>query len=94
MIISIGTAFIAKGYDNVMNYVQLLFTYFNAPLFATSWSRCSGNARRPGAASGLVAGTSGAAVTHNLYSARRIAFDSALAADFPGAIVAFAPTGS
>ena len=35
LLISIATAFIAKGYDNIMNYVQLLFWYFNAPLFAT-----------------------------------------------------------
>ncbi|MEN3279510.1 MAG: solute:Na+ symporter, family, partial [Solirubrobacteraceae bacterium] len=35
LLISIATAFIAKGYDNIMNYVQLLFSYFNAPLFAT-----------------------------------------------------------
>ena len=35
LVISIATAFIAKGYSNIMNYVQLLFSYFNAPLFAT-----------------------------------------------------------
>src|SRR4029079_6668448 len=35
LLISVATAFIAKGYDNIMIYVQLLFSYFNAPLFAT-----------------------------------------------------------
>ncbi|HZC28268.1 MAG TPA: sodium:solute symporter family protein, partial [Gaiellaceae bacterium] len=35
LLISVATAFIAKGYSNMMNYVQLLFSYFNAPLFAT-----------------------------------------------------------
>jgi solute:Na+ symporter, SSS family len=30
----IGTAFIAGQYNNIMNYIQTLFSYFNAPLFA------------------------------------------------------------
>ena len=30
-----ATAFIAKGYSNIMNYIQTLFSIFNAPLFAT-----------------------------------------------------------
>jgi solute:Na+ symporter, SSS family len=90
MIISIGTAFIAKGYDNVMNYVQLLFSYFNAPLFAIFivamfWKRASSW----GGFLGLIAGTLGAATTHNLYSNGVWDFNSALAADFTGAIVAF-----
>ncbi|GAB3027784.1 SSS sodium solute transporter [Nocardioides flavus (ex Wang et al. 2016)] len=34
-VIAIFTAQIALGYDNVMNYLQTLFGFFNAPLFAT-----------------------------------------------------------
>src|SRR6478735_2226621 len=34
-IIAIFTATIAMGYENVMNYLQTLFGFFNAPLFAT-----------------------------------------------------------
>jgi solute:Na+ symporter, SSS family len=88
--ISIGTAFIAKGYENIMNYVQLLFSYFNAPLFATFiigmfWRR----ATPWGGFAGLVAGTFGAFMTHQLYSKGTIDFPSPLAADFWGAIVAF-----
>jgi solute:Na+ symporter, SSS family len=49
--ISISTAFIAKGYENIMTYVQLLFSYFNAPLFATFIIGMSGSGRRRGAAS-------------------------------------------
>ena len=33
--IGIATALIASGYDNIMDYIQLLFSFFNAPLFAT-----------------------------------------------------------
>jgi solute:Na+ symporter, SSS family len=88
--ISILTAFIAKGYDNIMNYVQLLFSYFNAPLFATFiigmfWRR----ATPWGGFTGLVAGTFGAFMTHLLYSRGTIEIASPLAADFWGAIVAF-----
>jgi solute:Na+ symporter, SSS family len=90
VLISIATAFIAKGYDNIMNYVQLLFSYFNAPLFATFviglfWRR----ATRWGGFAGLVAGTLGAFLTHLLYSKGTIDFPSPLAADFWGAGVAF-----
>ena len=88
--ISILTAFIAKGYDNIMNYVQLLFSYFNAPLFATFiigmfWKR----ATPWGGFAGLVSGTFGAFMTHQLYSRGTIEIASPLAADFWGAIVAF-----
>src|SRR4051812_46681213 len=34
-LLSISPAVISQGYSNIMNYVQLLFSYFNAPLFAT-----------------------------------------------------------
>ncbi|GAA1218188.1 sodium:solute symporter family protein [Kitasatospora nipponensis] len=33
--LAIGTAFIASGYNNIMDYLQTLFSFFNAPLFAT-----------------------------------------------------------
>jgi SSS family solute:Na+ symporter len=35
VIVGIGTAFIAAGFSNIMNYIQALFSLFNAPLFAT-----------------------------------------------------------
>jgi SSS family solute:Na+ symporter len=90
LLVAIGTAFIAKGYSNIMNYVQLLFSYFNAPLFATFiigmfWRRST---PRAGLA-GLIAGTLGAFVTHELYSLGHVHFGSAQSANFGGAIVAF-----
>jgi SSS family solute:Na+ symporter len=90
LVVAIGTAFIAKGYSNIMNYIQLLFSYFNAPLFATFiigmfWRRST-----PWAGlAGLIAGTLGAFVTHELYSSQSIHFGSAQSANFGGAIVAF-----
>jgi SSS family solute:Na+ symporter len=65
VLIGILTAFIASGYTNIMNYIQLLFGFFNAPLFATFiiamfWKRASPWA----GVSGLAAGTIGAGVMH------------------------------
>ena len=46
VLIGIGTAFIAVQFNNIMNYIQTLFSYFNAPLFAVFilalfWRRAS-----------------------------------------------------
>lgn len=55
---AVGTAFIAAGYSNLMDYLQQLFSFFNAPLFATFilgmfWKRMTAAAGWIG----LVAGT-------------------------------------
>jgi SSS family solute:Na+ symporter len=62
-ILAIGTAFVASGYSNLMDYLQSLFSFFNAPLFATFilgmfWKRMT-----PAAGwSGLVTGTVSAVI--------------------------------
>lgn len=65
VLIGILTAFIAAGYSNIMNYIQLLFSFFNAPLFATFiiamfWKRVSPMA----GVLGLAAGTLAAGIFH------------------------------
>jgi SSS family solute:Na+ symporter len=60
-VIANGTALIATGYTNLMDYLQTLFGFFNAPLFATFilgmfWKRMTPTAGW----SGLVSGTLGA----------------------------------
>jgi len=67
ILVSVGTAFIAKGYSNIMNYIQTLFSIFNAPLFATFiiamfWKR----ATPWGGFWSLVAGTAAAYATNRL----------------------------
>ncbi|GAB1515890.1 sodium:solute symporter family protein [Actinophytocola sp. KF-1] len=57
-VLAIGTAFIASTYANLMDYLQQLFSFFNAPLFATFilgmfWRRMTPTAGW----TGLVAGT-------------------------------------
>jgi SSS family solute:Na+ symporter len=90
LLISVGTAFIAKGYSNIMNYVQLLFSYFNAPLFATFIIAMFWRRTTPWAGFwGLIAGFLGAFVTHQLTSSGTVNLGSELAASFWGAVVAF-----
>ena len=67
IIFSIATAYIARSFNNLMDLMQLLFGFINAPLFATFllgmfWKRTTGH----GAFWGLVAGTTGAAATYGL----------------------------
>ncbi|MCV7011757.1 sodium:solute symporter family protein [Mycolicibacterium madagascariense] len=57
-LLAIFTALIASGYSNIMDYLQTLFGFFNAPLFATFilgmfWKRMTATAGWVG----LVAGT-------------------------------------
>jgi SSS family solute:Na+ symporter len=58
-ILAIGTAFIASTYANLMDYLQQLFSFFNAPLFATFilgmfWKRMTASAGWIGLVSGTV----------------------------------------
>jgi SSS family solute:Na+ symporter len=59
-LVAIGTALIARNYQNIMNYLQTLFGFFNAPLFATFilgmfWKRMTPTAGWTGLVSGTLA---------------------------------------
>jgi SSS family solute:Na+ symporter len=65
--LSVGAAYVAGAFNNIMDLLQLVFAFVNAPLFATFalgmfWRRTTGH----GAFVGLLAGTIGAAVHHGL----------------------------
>ncbi|MBO0767490.1 MAG: sodium/solute symporter, partial [Solirubrobacterales bacterium] len=90
LLISIGTAFIAKGNSNIMNYVQALFSIFNAPLFATFiismyWKRAAPIA---GGLS-LIAGMAASEATLLLNSNHVINLGSSIAATWWEAVAAF-----
>jgi SSS family solute:Na+ symporter len=95
ILISVATAFIAKGFSNIMNYIQTLFSIFNAPLFATFiiamfWKRASAW----GGFWSLVAGTAAAYATNRLNAYHAVFhFGSALSASFWQAIIAFLAGG-
>ncbi len=67
IILSIGAAYLASSFNNIMDALQLVFSVVNAPLFATFllgmfWKRTTGH----GAFTGLLAGTGGALLHHGL----------------------------
>jgi SSS family solute:Na+ symporter len=70
IILSVATAYVARGYNSIMDLLQLVFSFVNAPLFATFllgmfWKRTTAN----GAFYGLLSGTAGAALAHGLTTA-------------------------
>ena len=65
--VSILCAYVAKRYDNIMDFIQLVFSFVNAPLFATFllgmfWKRCTGT----GAFLGLFGGIGTSVLVHGL----------------------------
>jgi len=65
--LSIGAAYAVTSFNNIMDALQLVFAFVNAPLFATFllgmfWKRTTGH----GAFTGLIAGTAGAIAHHGL----------------------------
>jgi solute:Na+ symporter, SSS family len=65
IVISVATAYLATRFNNIMDLLQLVFGFVNAPLFATFllgmfWKRATGH----GAFTGLLSGTLAAAIFH------------------------------
>jgi solute:Na+ symporter, SSS family len=69
---AIGTAVIASGYTNLMDYLQTLFGFFNAPLFATFilgmfWKRMTPTAGWMGLVSGTLAAVAVALLSEDAF---------------------------
>ncbi len=67
VLLSLAAAYLAAAFNNIMDVLQLVFAFINAPLFATFllgmfWQRANGN----GAFYGLLAGTVAAALHHGM----------------------------
>lgn len=65
--LSVAAAYMAVRFNNIMDMLQLVFAFVNAPLFATFllgmfWKRTTGH----GAFTGLLSGTVAAAIHHSL----------------------------
>ncbi|WP_328451596.1 sodium:solute symporter family protein [Streptomyces sp. NBC_00386] len=92
---SIGTAFLASSFSNIMSYLQTLFSFFNVPMFAVFivgmfWKRASVKS----GFWGLLTGTTAAMVNYFvLYKQDVIGFPSDQGANFVSAIVAFVAGG-
>jgi SSS family solute:Na+ symporter len=101
VLVSVATAYAAMRFNNIMDMLQLVFSFVNAPLFATFllgmfWKRTTGH----GAFAGLVLGTGAAAVHYELTAVTGAAsllpkiavvhsYPSDMAQNFWGAIVAW-----
>lgn len=67
IVLSIAAAYVANSFNNILDLLQLVFAFVNAPLFATFalgmfWKRTTGHA----AFTGLLAGTVAAAIHHGI----------------------------
>jgi SSS family solute:Na+ symporter len=90
IILGAAAGLLAQDFNNIMNYLQTLFSVFNAPIFATFilgmfWTRTT----KWGGFWGLLAGVLSGATTFLLYETKVIHFGSDLAASFAQAAVAF-----
>jgi solute:Na+ symporter, SSS family len=70
ILLSIITAYVARGFNSIMDLLQLVFSFVNAPLFATFflgmfWKKTTSN----GAFWGLLSGTLAAALTYSITTA-------------------------
>ncbi|MEU0300114.1 sodium:solute symporter family protein [Streptomyces sp. NPDC006175] len=88
---SIGTAFIAASFSNIMTYLQTLFSFFNVPMFVVFiigmfWKRAS----MKSGVWGLAAGTTAAMVNYFvIYKQGIIDIPTDQGANFVSAIVGF-----
>ncbi|WP_326802819.1 sodium:solute symporter family protein [Streptomyces sp. NBC_01788] len=92
VVASIGTAFLASSFSNIMSYLQTLFSFFNVPMFVVFivgmfWRRAS----MKSGFWGLLAGTTAAMVNYFvLYKQDIVHIPSDQGANFVSAIAGFA----
>jgi solute:Na+ symporter, SSS family len=88
--LSIGTAFIVLSFNSLMDYVQLLFSFFNAPLFATFLLGMFTHWATPrGGLVGLVCGTLASVAHYSAYRLHWLHYGSDMSVNFYGAICAW-----
>lgn len=83
VILSIGTAYIVQSFPNLMDYMQLIFSFFNAPLFATFLLGMFWRGATPwGGFWGLLIGISSAIFHYILYKMHIVTYGSDMGANF------------
>jgi SSS family solute:Na+ symporter len=91
VLLAIATALIASSFNNIQNYLQTLFSFFNVPLFCAFiigmfWRRAS----RSAGFWGILTGTLTAAAVYTLYKQGVLSFRSDLQETMWGSVAAFA----
>ncbi|MGH9541228.1 MAG: sodium:solute symporter family protein [Terriglobales bacterium] len=99
IVLSVGGAYLVTHFDNLMDYMQLVFGFVNAPLFATFllgmfWKRSTGHGAFWGLLSGMLAAAGHYSLTFaegkGAWIANLHTYSSSMAQNFWGAIWAFA----
>jgi SSS family solute:Na+ symporter len=93
VVISIGAAYVALNYANLMEYIQMILAMFNAPIFAlvSLGAMVPGRVRR-GGLGGLFVGLASTIVHQVLVFVGLLHYGSRMAADFYTAILSFVVT--
>jgi SSS family solute:Na+ symporter len=86
-VLSVATAYIVLRFDNLMDYMQLIASFFISPLFATFflgmfWKRANAS----GAFYGMIAGIAGSIAHYMAYRAGLLNYAADMAANFYGAM--------
>lgn len=83
VIFSIGASYIVSSFPNLMDYMQLIFSFFNAPLFATFLLGMFWRGATPwGGFFGLLAGICAAIFHYILYKLNLLHYGSDMGANF------------
>jgi SSS family solute:Na+ symporter len=93
VVLSIGTAYLALNYANLMEYIQMILATFNAPIFAlvSMGAILPGRVRRGGLGA-LAVGLSCGIIHHCLVCAGFLHYGSRMAEDFYAAVLGFSVT--
>ncbi|HNA74412.1 MAG TPA: hypothetical protein PKW73_13790, partial [Candidatus Obscuribacter sp.] len=90
IVISVGTAYLVMGFPSIMDYMQTVFSFFNAPLFATFLLGMFFKRTSPwGAFWGLVAGTGAAVIHYILCEQGKLVYSTAMAGNFHRSVAAW-----
>jgi len=90
ILLSVGTCYLVMNFNNIMDYMQLIFTFFNAPLFATFLLGMFFKRTSPwGAFYGLLSGTIAAFIHYIMTVRGDLHYASDMAGNFHRSIVAW-----
>lgn len=90
ILISVGTAYLVMGFPSIMDYMQLIFSFFNAPLFATFLLGMFFKRTSPwGAFYGLLGGTIGAVLHYILTLQGKLHYVSVMGGNFHRSLMAW-----
>jgi SSS family solute:Na+ symporter len=94
VLLSIGTAFVALRYQSLMDYIQMIFSTFNAPLFAVvALAALMPRRASRGGLGGFSTGLLSTILYQLAFHAGLLPFGSQMSANFYGAILGFFVAG-